>query len=248
MLKFIFFCLLIANVLLFALSKGYVANPLDEPRQPQRLAQQLSPENLKLISAEVATAPEIKPEVAASLPVASQVAASATASSASVSTPSPAAKPQTFACLEWGVFANTDLNKVEERLKSLAFGNRQARLNVMDTSTTMVFIPPLGSKDAADKKALELNHLGVHDFFIIQDQSSMRWGISLGVFKSEESAKQLLATLVGKGVHSAKLGTHTTETNKFNFVFKNVSDPEHSGLVKLKSDFPAQDLHVCKSG
>ena len=231
MLKFIFFCLLIANLLLFALSKGYVANLLDEPHQPQRLAQQQSPENLQLISAEVANAPEIKPEAPASQPVTGQAAA---------------VKPETFACLEWGVFANTELNKVEERLKALAFGNRQSRLNVVDTSTTMVFIPPLGSKDAADKKALELNHLGVHDFFVIQDQSALRWGISLGVFKSEESARQLLAMLVGKGVHSAKLGTHTIETNKFNFVFKNVSDPEHTGLVKLKSDFPTQDLHVCK--
>ncbi len=244
MTKFIFFCLLIANALLFALSRGYVANPLDEPHQPQRLSQQISPENLKLISAEVANAPEVKLDAPASVPVAAQVTASAAASSIAI--PAVAAKPETFACLEWGVFANTELNKVEARLKALAFGNRQSRLNVLDTSTTMVFIPPLGSKDAADKKALELNHLGVHDFFIIQDQSSMRWGISLGVFKSEEAAKQLLATLVGKGVHSAKLGTHVVETNKFNFVFKNVSDPEHTGLVKLKTEFPSQDLHVCK--
>jgi len=239
MLKFFFFCLLIANALLFALSKGYLANPLDEPHQPQRLAQQQSPENLKLISADLANAPEVKPEAPASSPAGTQATASAAASAAPV-------RPETVACLEWGVFANAELNKVEDRLKTLAFGNRQSRLNVLDTSTTMVFIPPMGSKEAADKKAMELNHLGVHDFFVIQDQSALRWGISLGVFKSEESAKQLLATLVGKGVHSAKLGTHTIETNRFNFVFKNVSDPEHTGLIKLKSDFPAQDLHVCK--
>ena len=110
----------------------------------------------------------------------------------------------------------------------------------------MVFIPPLGSKEAADKKALELTHLGVHDFFIIQDQPSLRWGISLGVFKSEESAKQLLATLVAKGVHSAKLGVHTAETSKFNYYFKNVTGPERSDLDNLKSDFPSQDLHLCK--
>jgi len=222
MLKFIFFCLLIANALLFALGQGYIASPLFELPQPQRIMQQQNTDHLKLISAEVANAPEPKPEAASAAPAA------------------------ILACLEWGAFASGDLNKVEEKLKTLSFGNRQARQNVQDNSGAMVFIPPLGSKEAADKKALELTHLGVRDFFIIQDQSPLRFGISLGVFKSEDAAKQQLAALVAKGVHSAKIGTRPVETNKFNFVFKNVNDAEHSGLEKLKADFPAQDLHVCK--
>jgi hypothetical protein len=221
MLKFIFFCLLIVNVLLFAFGQGYVANPLFEPSQPQRINQQFNTEHLKLISADVATAPDVKVEAA----------------------PPPAV---IVPCLEWGTFAFADLNKVEDKLKALAFGNRQSRQNVQDTSTTMVFIPSLGSKEAADKKALELTHLGVHDFFIVQDQGPLHFGISLGVFKSEEAAKQLLAALVAKGVHSAKIGVHTVETNKFNFVFKSVNDTEHANLEKMKADFPAQDLHVCK--
>lgn len=237
MLKFIFFCLVIANALLFALGQGYFANPVFEPRQPQRLAQQQNAAQLKLVSADIATAP-VLPDVSASA-----VTASAPASAAAV--PAVPAKPE--ACLEWGAFATTDLPKVEDRLKALAFGNRQSRLNIQDVSTTMVFIPPLGSKEAADKKALELTHLGVHDYFIINDQSAMRFGISLGVFKSEELAKQHLAMLTGKGVHSARIGVHSTDTNKFNYTFKNVSANEHAGLDKLKADYPAQDLHSCKS-
>ena len=222
MLKFIFFCLLIVNALLCALGMGYFANPVYEPHQPRRLQEQQSSERLKLISAEVANAPVVKPE-----PVA------------------PA--PELIACMQWGTFAFADLNRVEEKLKALAFGNRQSRQNAQDASTTMVFIPPLGSKDAADRKTQELAHLGVHDFFGIQDQSAMRYGISLGVFKSEDAARQLLAQLVAKGVHSARLGVHMVETNKFNFFFKNVSAPERAGLEKLKSDFPAQDMHACKA-
>jgi len=222
MLKFIFFCLLIANALLIAMWQGYIANPVFEPRQPQRLMQQQAAANLKLISVDEATAP-MKPEI------------------------KEPPKVQTFACLEWGTFPTTDITKVEDKLKALTFGNRQSRVNVQDTSTTMVFIPPLGSKEAADKKALELTHLGVHDFFIVQDQSNMRWSISLGVFKSEESAKQLLASLVSKGVHSAKIGVHSAETNKVNFIFKNVTGSERSDLDNLKTDFPTQDLHLCKA-
>jgi hypothetical protein len=222
MLKFIFFCLVIANALLLALGMGYFANPVFEPHQPQRIVAQQGIDHLKLITAETATAPPVKPE------------------------PPPPPKPELTACVEWGVFTVTELSKVEDKLKVLAFGNRQSRQNVQEVTMNIVYIPPLGSKEAADKKALELTHLGVHDFFIIQDQSNMRFGISLGAFKSEEAAKQLLASLVAKGVHSAKLGVHSSDTNKFNFVFKNVSDTEHAGLDKLKADYPNQDMHVCK--
>jgi cell division protein FtsN len=222
MLKFIFICLLIANALLIALWQGYIANPVYEPRQPQRLSQQEAASHLKLISADEATAP-VKPEI------------------------KEQPKQQTFACLEWGNFQTADISKVEDKLKALAFGSRQSRVNVQDNSGTMVYIPPLGSKEAADKKALELTHLGVHDFYIVQDQSNMRWSISLGVFKTEEAAKQQLANLVAKGVHSARIGVHSAETNKFNFLFRNVTGSERSDLDNLKTDFPNQDLHLCKT-
>lgn len=222
MLKFTFFCLLIANALLFALSQGYFADPVFEPHQPQRVQQQQNVSQLKLISAELAATP-LKPEV------------------------KEPPKVENFSCLEWGTFLSGDLSKVEDKLKGMSFGNRQSRQNVQEAVASMVFIPPLGSKEAADKKALELTHLGVHDFFIIQDQSALRWGISLGVFKTEEAAKQLLATLVAKGVHSARIGAHTAETNKFNFIFKNVTGNERSDLDNLHTDFPRQDLHLCKA-
>lgn len=225
MTKLLFFFLLIANALLFALGQGYFANPVFEPHQPQRLLQQQNSDTVKLVTAEAATSPTVVKEVK-----------------------DPVVKPEMFVCLEWGAFLSTDVNKVEDKLKTFTFGNRQSRQNVQDTQTNMVFIPPLGSKEAADKKAQELTRLGIHDFFIIQDQPNLRWGISLGVFKSEDSAKQLLATLVAKGVHSAKLGMHTAETNKFNYYFKNVTGSERSDLDNLKSDFPAQDLHLCKPG
>ena len=224
MLKLLFFCLLIANALLLALGLGYVANPVFEPHQPQRTGLQLNAGHLKLISAELAMAPPVVAEVP-------------------VLTPQPVL--EAVSCLEWGTFIAADLGKVENRLKELALGNRQSRQNVQENASNMVFIPSLGSKEAADKKALELTHLGVRDFFIIQDQSSLRWAISLGVFKTEEAAKQQLASLTSKGVHSARIGIRTIETNKYNFVFKNLTAPEHVGLDKLKQDFPAQGLRSC---
>lgn len=222
MLKFIFICLLIANALLFSLWQGYFVSPILETHQPQHFSQQQNSVHLKLVPSTVATVPVAILEA--------------------VEQP----KSEIIACLEWGKFLTSDINRVEPKLKALSFGHRQSRQNVQDTLSSIVFIPPLGSKEAADKKTLELAHLGVNDFYIIQDQSNLRWGISLGVFKTEAAAKQLLATLISKGVHSAKIGVRTVATNKVNYVFKNVSNTEKSALDNLKTEFPAQNLHVCK--
>lgn len=213
MLKFIFFCLLLANGFLFALWQGYIASPIAETRQPQRLLQQENSAHLKLISAQEATAPAT----------------------------------ELFACLEWGSFSASELAKAEARLKTMEFSNRPSRQPVQETASTMVYIPPLGSKAAAERKAAELTRLGINDFFIIQDNSGgLRWGISLGIFKSEEAAKQWLASLISQGVRSAKLGERTVVTNKFNLVFNDVSSSEKAGLDNLKTEFPAQNLHICK--
>ena len=220
--KLIFLCLVIVNGLLFAFGRGYFATPMTEIHQPQRLLQQQNNEQLKLISAEVANAPLAVVAVEPS-------------------------KPEILACLQLGEFSTTDVNQIEAKLKVLPFGNRQSRQNVQDIASHIVFIPPLGSKEAADKKALELTHLGVHDFFIIQDQSNMRWGISLGVFKTEDAAKQLLAVLTSKGVHSAKVGARTVATNKVNYLFKNVTSAEKAELDKIKPGFPAQEFSACKA-
>jgi cell division protein FtsN len=217
-MKFLFICLLIANALLLALWGGYLASPVAETHQPQRLLQQQNSQQLRLISAQDAAAPVAVAPVDVS-----------------------------FSCLEWGEFQLSELTNVEARLKSLSFGNHQSRQPAQNVTSTIVYIPPLVSKAAAEKKAEELKSLGVNDFFIIQDNSSnMRWGISLGVFKSEEAAKQLLARLINQGVRSAILGTRTGVTNQYNLVFNNVSSLEKVSLDNLKTEFPEQDLHVCK--
>lgn len=217
-MRFIFICLLIANVVLFTLWRGYLSNPVAETHQPQRLLQQQNSKHLTLISAEMAASPVVVTQTGESV-----------------------------SCLEWGAFQLSELTNVEEKLNSLSFGQRQSRQSAQEIASTIVYIPPLGSKSAAENKAAELTSLGVTDFFIIQDQSSnLRWGISLGVFKSEEAAKQLLAKLISNGVRGAQLGTRTVASNKFNFVFKDVSGSEKASLDKLKAEFPAQDLRECK--
>ena len=86
-----------------------------------------------------------------------------------------------------GNFLLADGRRFEAQVAALDLGDRQSRRNVagQEISSYMVYIPPQGSKEGADRKAGELKQLGVTNYFIMNESSPLRWGISLGVFKSE---------------------------------------------------------------
>lgn len=220
MLRFFFWSLLTLNGLLLALNFGWLGNWTLETHEPERLKLQHHVEQLQQISASAAIAP-VEPE--------------------------PVSKPETIACLEVGNFAQADAARIEDKLKQLALGERQSRINVVDVANHMVYIPSLGSKEGADKKAGELRRLGIADFFIVQDQSSLRWGISLGVFKTEEAAKLHLNNLSNKGVRSARIGPRQVSTSKFAYQLRALSPEEKSRFDDIKSEFPAQETHSCQT-
>jgi hypothetical protein len=194
-----------------------------DTHEPQRLERQLLPEQIHLLSA-------------------SQLQALNEASRE----PAPAKVSEVLACLEVGNFVLSELPLFEGKLRQLALGNRQSRTNVIDVATHMVYIPSMGSKENADKKAAELRRLGLTDFYIVQDQSSLRWGISLGVFKTEEAAKAHLVTMTGKGVRSAKTGPRTVSSSKFSFQLRALSVDEKARFDLIKLDFPNQETRNCR--
>ncbi len=220
MLRFFFWSLLVLNAFLLAFNLGYLGHWSLDTHEPERLKKQHHADQLKLLTAAEAVSP---------------------------SEPASEKKPEVIACLEVGNFQQSDIPRIEEKLKSLAMGDRQSRINVVDVATHMVFIPSQGSKEGADKKAGELRRLGINDFYIVQDQSNLRWGISLGVFKTEEAAKLHLNNLSNKGVRSARIGPRTVSTNKFAFQFRAMSAEEKSKYDLIKAEFPAQENRNCQT-
>ena len=220
MLRFFFWFLLVVNALALAFNLGWLGNWPMETHEPERLKQQHHTSQLVQIPASVALAPAAPP---------------------------PEKKDEITACLEIGNFLQSDAPKIEEKLKTLALGERQARLNVSDSASHMVFIPSQGSKEGADKKVAELRRINVTDFFVIQDAGPLRWGISLGVFKTEEAAKQHLAALNSKGVHTARIMPRTVTTNKFSYQLRALTSEEKAKFDALKVDFPTHDERNCQN-
>ncbi|AKU22587.1 SPOR domain-containing protein [Massilia sp. MB5] len=228
MLKLLFFLLLAANAALFAFGEGYLGHFSGSEREPARLQNQQNADKLALISAAKASA-----NVAAAAPA-----------------PPPVAKdePETIACLEIGNFLLPDARRFEAQIAALDLGDRQARRNLPGQEITgyIVYIPPQGSKEGADKKAGELRALGVTNYFVISDSSPLRWAISLGVFKTETAAQNLLAALNKQGVHSARSAPRMGASKQMAFQFRGISRETKGSLLQIAEKFPAQESRACK--
>ena len=227
MLKFVFWLLAGVNVLVLAIGQGYLGNFRSETREPGRLKNQLHADKLTLLTQEQATAP----------------------APAAAPAPAPAeAAPQNYACTEVGNFVLADARRFETQVGALDLGDRQSRRNVagQEISSYMVYIPPQGSKEGADRKAGELKQLGVTNYFVMNESSPLRWGISLGVFKSESGAQSQLASLNKQGVHSARIGPRYSSSKQLAYQFRDLDAATRARLEKIKAQFPDQELRSCK--
>ncbi|KAB8063167.1 SPOR domain-containing protein [Janthinobacterium violaceinigrum] len=235
MLKFVFWLLAGVNLLVLAIGQGYLGSFRSETREPARLKNQLQAGKLTLLTQEQATAP-------AAPPAADDAATPATAA------PAAPAPPPSYACTEVGNFLLADGRRFEAQVAALDLGDRQSRRNVagQEISSYMVYIPPQGSKEGADRKAGELKQLGVTNYFIMNEVSPQRWGISLGVFKSENSAQSQLAALNKQGVHSARIAPRYSASKQMAYRFRDLDAATRARLEKIKAQFPEQELRNCK--
>ncbi len=150
-----------------------------------------------------------------------------------------------LACTEVGNFGPDDAKRFSAELASLSLGDRVKQRALQEVANHMVYIPPQADKEGAEKKAGELRKLGVEDFFIIQDNSPMRWGISLGVFKHEDAARTHLAALNQKGVRSARIGQRTVTSSQVAFQVRDLDEDGKAALDKVKAGFPKQEMRKC---
>lgn len=151
-----------------------------------------------------------------------------------------------MACVEIGNFNPDEAKKFAAGLKTAGLSDRVKERKMQEVASHLVYIPPQGDREGAEKKAGELRRLGITDFFIIQDNSPLRWGISLGVFKTEEAARNHLGALVQKGVRTARVGERSVTANYMAYQFRDLDAQKKWVVDKLKSEFPRQEERACE--
>lgn len=212
MLRLAFWSLLALNAAVFAYAQGLFGSKGGE-HEPARLKRQFNTAKMTLLTreqaeaaAQAAPAPGTDAAEAGVQASAPATAAPAPAAPAPAATAAPAAAPA-FACTEIGPFDSGDARRFEVRLAALDLGERRTRqaIPAQDVTSWLVNIPPQASREAAERKAAELRNLGVTDFYIMNGDSPLRNAISLGAFKTETGAQNLLAQLTKQGVHTARI-------------------------------------------
>jgi hypothetical protein len=219
-MRALFFLLLLANLVFFGWHAGYLGGSTESAGEAVRLTQQITPEKIRIISAD-----EAKKLAGAK--------------------PDAAAKPAATACLEWGSFTAQDFERAQVLLAAMTPAPVFTSRKVDETAGWWVSIPPQPNKAAAERKGAELKQLGVTEFFVINDEGPNKFAISLGVFKTEESAKNYLESLVKKGVKSARAAERETKVGKTIATFRDVDEALKAKLAELKKEFAGQELKEC---
>ena len=266
-MKAIVFLLVLANVLFYAFTEGYLGRA--ENPDSGRVEQQVQADRMRIVSrGEVPAVPvvpspvvlppveppstpspepeSVKPPVLAEAPAAVQEkpvpAQEKPAPEAAVIAKKAAV--ETNVCLLWEHLSVADA----ERIRGVLAGKTtQYKLLKQEGegSGWWVYIAPLSGKPEADKKAAELRGFGVTDYFIIPDGPN-RFAISLGIFSAEKGGQERLAELKEKGVRSARL---TPRPGKDGTVSHEASGPlsGKDALLKAAGKPPAKQVEAgCK--
>ncbi len=232
-MRVLFLLLLAANLALFAWSQYYAT--ADGAGDPEPLRRQVSPEKIRLLAGtELAGLPMLKPKPAAEA-----------GQSALAQAPS-GGQAAAGSCVEWGGFSVAEAPRAEQVLGPLALGARLSQRRSEEKAGWWVFIPPQGNRAAALKKTAELKTLGIDDYFILPDEGSMRWAVSLGVFSSEEAAKTRLEALRARGVRSAQTGERDTQVAKIWFQVRGTDAALQGKLKGFAKALPGTEIRDCQ--
>ncbi|MEM8511626.1 hypothetical protein RCH14_000917 [Massilia sp. MP_M2] len=240
MLKFVFWALLGANGVLLAYGQGLLGQPGDVAHEPARLKNQLAPERMQQLT------PAQARQAAASVVAAPQAEAPV-----SLPAPLPAPTPVTpnlVACVQAGPFSTADARRFEARVARLGLAPRQSRIEIpfQEVTSRLVYLPPNGGREGAQRRVAELKERGVTNFFIMQnDTSPLRYAISLGVFKSDGAAQKLVADLQRQGVRGVRILPRGPQLTRAGYQYRQIEAGEHDRLTGIAENYNGAEVTRC---
>jgi len=245
-LKFVFWALVAVNAGLFAYREGYLDPAGAEDHEPARLNNQLASERLvPLTDSEAkAAAASAEQDVAAETPPQGEAPLAAPAP-APAAPPTPA--PQPIACIQAGPFSNSDARRFEARIGRLDLAARPARVDMpfQEVTSRLVYLPPNGGREGAQRRSAELKERGVSNFFIMQGDSPLRYAISLGVFKTEGAAQKHASDLARQGVRGVRILPRGPQTTRAAFQYRLIDAATRTRIAGVADDFTGAAVRNC---
>ncbi|MCB1917724.1 MAG: SPOR domain-containing protein [Rhodocyclaceae bacterium] len=215
MARVIFFVLLLLSLLAAAGLAGLLGGS-DGRGEPERLTNQLRPDAIRLVALD-----QLPPEVPVAEPAIEVEPTEVSAPAPQPSPPivavpvEPAPDPVESVAVPRACIRFIELtDELSEELAAMA-QDLEASVTLADDATLRptsywVHVPPLAGRREAERKVQEIRSQGVRDLFILQEEGPFQYAISLGLFKTESSAKLHLRRLEARGVTG---GTITARGN-----------------------------------
>lgn len=222
MLRAAVLVLLLANAGYYAWAQGLLRSwgwAPPEQSEPQRLEQQIQPENLRVGRANGGSnngnnaAPgNASAGDAPAAPATLPAPASAPAANTSEAAPAVAvAAAEPAPCLQAGTFEKGQLDALRAATASLPAGSWTLE-PISLTGRWMVYMGRFADEDTLEKKRAELRARKVpYD----RPGAALEPGLSLGRFSTEEAAERALATLGTQGVRTARVVQERTDATGY---------------------------------
>lgn len=236
-----FWILLLANVTFFAaMQQGWLRVADVQEAQTQTA---LHGEKIRLLAMPQSAPPEASPAAApAVVPVAIPVIAPVVSATVVAASAPLAVKPNGAACLEWGDFTGTDLTRATAALAGLKPGDKLSQRQIEHSIGYWVYIAPLKDKAAVNQKVAQLRARGVDEYFVVQEEGQWLNAISLGVFKTRESAQKFLDDLRAKDVRTAQIVERVSKLKATIFVLNGLDAATAARLTSIQKTFPGSEL------
>jgi len=221
MLRLFALVMLLANAGYFAWSQGHL-RPLGwgpvEQREPERLAQQLAPDKLRL---DGAPPPPAAPS------------------------PAPAAPPtEATTCLAVAGLSAEQASAVTAALTSADLDNSRWTLDEsVLPERWIVYVGKFPSVDLLNRKKTELRSLRVE--FRDVNAPALQPGLALGTYSTEAAAQTALQELGRAGVRSGKVTKEREEQRSVAVRLPALTDAERSRIEPLVSQAAGKPLATC---
>lgn len=258
-MRALFLALLLFNLVFFAWSQGWMAGAGLEPmtqREPQRLALQIHPEQVRVTpllatAATPASSPTAEPATPASAPSAPETSPSSptpappqsAASAEAVST----ANAAPTVCRQIGPYGAMETDVLTKAQTALASAGLKANaLKFAVPEQWMVLLGPFPSEDAMRTALDQIKQGGkVKVFAPVTDRPRYQPGISLGVFGNESSAQEQLQIVQKHGVQGAKVVQRNAGMHRTVLRLPALSPSQLATLEGLSGKLGAQIIKTC---
>ena len=229
MLRLLTLVLVLANAVYFAWTQGYLADagfaPISQA-EPQRVAQQIRPEAMQLL-----TPAEARQAERASAPVAGN-------------TPGSSAPPPAPECLQAGLFNDAQAERLRTRLETALPTGSWSLAATTEPGRWIIYMGKYANEEALVKKRGELRALGQST-----EPLMVPWlnpGLSLGHYGSAAEAERELARAATRGVRTARVMVEKAEVSGQLLRLATVDAALKTKLNDIRPQLEGKPLQPCR--